>query len=86
MSARLLLTMSDEHKLKVMCGDAGNAFPNAPTDEKVRTIAREEFEEHQGCAVEITRSLHGMSAASRFFSLHLGYFIRTLGFPLQERI
>ena len=45
MSVRLLLTISHKHKLKVMCGDVGNAFPNAPTNEKVCAASGEEFGE-----------------------------------------
>ena len=80
MSARLILTASDKHKLKVVRVNAGNAFANTPTEEKLYAISGEEFEERQGCVVEITRRLHGMSTLSRSFSLSLGYFIRILVF------
>ena len=83
-SKRLLLTMAEKIKLKIVAGDVGNTFPNVPTKEKVHAIAGEEFGERQGCIVEFTKSPHGMVTASRSFALCLGDFIRTLGlFPTR---
>ena len=65
MSIRALQTIVQKHYLKIMAGDAGNTFPHAPTNEKVHTVAGEEFGERQGCIVEITRSQYGMATASR---------------------
>ena len=79
MSARLRLVMAHKDKPRVMCGDAGNIFPNDPTNEKSRAVAGEEFEERQGCIVETTKSSCGMPTASRSFTLCLGDFTRTLG-------
>ena len=72
--------MAEKEKMKVACGDVGNAFLNAPTDENVHAVAGEEFGELQGFIVEIIRSLHGISMSSRSFALCLGNFMRTLGF------
>ena len=80
MSVRILLTLAHKHKLKVMSGDVGNAFPNAPTKEKVHAVAGEKFGERMGCLVEIIKTSYGMSTASRSFALCLGDFIRTLGY------
>ena len=60
MSIRLLLTIAEKEKLKVMCGDVENAFPNAPTNEKVHTVAGKDFREYQGCIVELIKSLYRM--------------------------
>ena len=43
MSLRILLSIAQKQGIKVMSGDVGNAFPHAPTQEKVYTIAGEEF-------------------------------------------
>ena len=79
-SMTLLLTMAEKENLKVVCRDVGNAFPNAPTNEKAHAVAGEEFGERQGCIVELIKSLHGMSTASRSFALCACDFVRTLGF------
>ena len=65
MSMRLLLTTAHEHELKVMRDDTCNAFPNAPTNEKVHVVAGEEFGEGQGNMLEIIKSLCRMSTSSR---------------------
>ena len=72
--------MAKKKKLKVMCGDVGNAFSNALTNEKVYAVAGEEFGECQECIVELIENLCGMSTASRSFALYLEDFIRTLEF------
>ena len=79
-SIRLLLTIAEKEKLKVMCGDVENAFLNALNNEKVHAVADKEFREYQGCITELIKSLCGMSTASLSFTLYLGDFIRTLGF------
>ena len=79
MSARTALTIAEAHNLKVAGGGVGNAFPRAPSLEKVRAVAREEFGERQGYAVEAPQSLCGMATVSRAFSLLFGDFIRSQG-------
>ena len=46
MRIRLLLTMTKKEKLKVMCRDAENTFPNVPMNEKVCAVSGEEFRKH----------------------------------------
>ena len=56
MSIRILQTITQKHYLKIIAGDARNAFLHVPTNEKVHTVAGEEFRERQGCIVEIMPS------------------------------
>ena len=56
MSIMLLVTMAHKNKLKIMCGDVGNAFPNAPTNEKICDIAGEEFGDRKRFSVKMFKS------------------------------
>ena len=78
MSIRFLLTMSHNHKLKVMRRDAGIYFPNDPTKEKVHVVTGEDFGERKGCTVEIVKSSCGVSKASIFFTSQLLTIFRSL--------
>ena len=67
-----------------MAGDAGNTFPHALTNEKVHTVAGEEFGERQGCIVEIIRTKYRMATASRSWSLYLRDFMWSIGYILAR--
>ena len=67
-----------------MAGDAGNMFPHAPTNEKVHTVAGEEFRERQGCITEIMQSQYGIVTALRSWLLYLGDFMRSIGCVLTR--
>ena len=42
-SIRLLLVIADKNNLDIQCGDIGNAYVNAETNEKVFCVAGKEF-------------------------------------------
>ena len=63
-----------------MTGDTGNMFPYTLTNEKVHTVAGEEFGERQVYIVEIIQSQYGMVMASRSWSLYLRDFMWSIGY------
>ena len=62
----LACSFSIAHKanLKQMCGDIGNVYVNATTNEKVFTGARPEFGDYKGCTIIIIKVLYGLCSLS----------------------
>ena len=80
-SVQLLHVISHKAGLQQLCGDIGNAFPNAYTKEKV--YIREaglEFGEHAGKCIVIRKALYGLCSSSERFHAHLADSFRSFGF------
>ena len=67
-------------KLNMMTCDVSNAFPTAPTKEKVFGTAGPEFGEREGCMIEVQRAMYGLAGSARAFADFLADSIRELGF------
>ena len=80
-SVQLLHVISHKANLKQLCGDIGNAFPNAYTKEKVYIPkAGIEFGEHAGKCIVIRKALYGLCSSSERFHAHLADTLRSFGF------
>ena len=80
-SVQLLHVISHKAGLTQLCGDIGNAFPNAYTNEKVYVKeAGLEFGEHAGCCIIIRKALYGLCSSSERFHAHLADSLRSFGF------
>lgn len=80
-SVQLLHVIAHKANLKQLCGDIGNAFPNAYTNEKVYVAkAGKEFGELEGKAIIIKRALYGLRSSAERFHSHLADTFRTFGF------
>jgi hypothetical protein len=79
-SVRLLDLIAESQQLKVLCGDIGNAFIQAKTNERVYTRVGNEFGEHAGKIALIVRALYGLTTSAERFHTLLADFLRTLGF------
>ena len=80
-SVQLLHVISHKDSLTQLCGDIGNAFPNAFTKEKVFIPkAGIEFGEHVGKCIIIKRALYGLCSSAERFHAHLADILRSFGF------
>lgn len=80
-SVQLLHVIADKVGLKELCGDIGNAFPNAYTSEKVYVPkAGPEFGENEGKAIVIKKALYGLRSSAERFHTHLADSMKTFGF------
>ena len=80
-SVQLLHVISHKDNLTQLCGDIGNAFPNAYTKEKVFIPkAGIEFGEHAGKCIIIKRALYGLCSSAERFHAHLADTLRSFGF------
>ena len=80
-SVHLLHVIAHKHKLEQLCGDVGNAFVNAYTNEKVFAIAGPEFgKEQEGQVVIIVKALYGLATSAERWHSHFADFLRSLGF------
>ena len=79
-SVRLLDLIASSQNLKVLCGDIGNAFIQANTNEKIYTRAGNEFTSKTGCIAVIVKALYGLTTSAERFRTLLADFIRSLGF------
>ena len=79
-SVRLLDLVADSQNLSVLCGDIGNAFIQATTNEKVFTKCGPEFGDRQGAIAIISRALYGLTTSAERFRTMLADFLRTIGF------
>ena len=82
-SVRILDVIAHRDKLKILCGDIGNAFINAYTKEKVFARAGPEFGQREGSVVEIVKALYGLcTSAERWTLCRFPCFPRICQFPL----
>lgn len=80
-SVQLLHVIAHKAGLQQLCGDIGNAFPNAYTNEKVYVSrAGKEFGELEGKTIIIKRALYGLRSSAERFHTHLADTFRTFGF------
>ena len=79
-SVRLLDLIAHAQDLRVLCGDIGNAFIQAETNEKVFTRVGDEFGEHSGKIALIVKALYGLTTSAERFHTLLADFLRTLKF------
>ena len=80
-SVQLLHVISHKANLEQLCGDIGNAFPNAYTNEKVYIAkAGIEFGELAGKCIIIRKALYGLCSSSERFHAHLADTLRSFGF------
>ena len=80
-SVQLLHVISHKANLKQLCGDIGNAFPNAYTNEKVYIPkAGIEFGKYVGKQIVIIKALYGLCSSSERFHANLADNLRSFGF------
>ena len=63
-SVRLLDLIASAQKLIVLCGDIGNAFIQATTNEKIYTRAGNEFGNRAGSMMLIVKALYGLTTST----------------------
>jgi hypothetical protein len=80
LSVLLLFLIAQHQKLSLMTCDVSNAFPTAPTEEKVWCVAGPEFGKKEGSTIEIQRAMYGLAGSARAFADFLADCIRRLGF------
>ena len=79
-SVQLLHVIAHKAGLRQLCGDIGNAFPNAYTNEKVYIpAAGPEFGDFEGCAILIHKAIYGLASSSERFHTHLADALRSFG-------
>jgi hypothetical protein len=80
-SVRIAFTIAALNDLDVLAADVQNAYLNAPTKEKVYTIAGLEFgPENAGRPVLIVRALYGLKSSGARWRDHMAATIREAGF------
>ena len=79
-SVKLLHVIAHSQKLEALCGDIGNAFVTAYTEEKVYCIAGPEFGKRQGMTVIIKKALYGLASSAARFHRALADNFRDMGF------
>ena len=77
---RMLLTIASDNKLKVVTGDIGGAYLNAPAKEKIYSKAGPEFSPFEGHVVLIKRALYGLKTSAGAWWEHLASSLRSMGF------
>ena len=80
LSTRLLHLIADKNRLYRLCGDVGNAFVNAYTNEKVYCRAGPEFGDREGCWVIIRKALYGLKSSAERWHAKFADSLRELGF------
>lgn len=79
-SVRLLSVIAHRDGLTELCGDIGNAFIQATTNEKVYTRCGPAFGDKEGCIALIVQALYGLTTSAERFRSLLADFIRSMGF------
>jgi hypothetical protein len=63
-SIRMLHVIAHQQKLEILCGDIGNAYVNAYTNELVWSKAGPEFGDLEGHIIIIRKALYGLRSSS----------------------
>ncbi len=79
-SVKLLHVIAHKQGLKQLCGDVGNAYINAYTNEKVYARAGPEFGTKEGSTVIIKKALYGLKTSSERWYAHFADTLRSFGF------
>lgn len=80
-SVRIAFTIAALNDIDILACDIQNAYLNAPTKEKVYTIAGREFgTEFEGRPVLIVRALYGLRSSGARFREHVAQSLRDIGF------
>ena len=80
-SVRLLDVIAHRDKLRILTGDIGNAFIQAPTKEKVYTVCKgKEWGEYKDCVAIIKKALYGLTTSAAQWRNLFADFLRKLGF------
>jgi hypothetical protein len=79
-SVRLLSIIAHRDGLTELCGDIGNAFIQAKTNEKIFTRCGPAFGDKEGCVALIVRALYGLTTSAERFRTLFADFLRSLGF------
>ena len=72
--------IADSQGLKVLCGDKGNTFIQATTNENIFTRLGNEFGHRTGTIAIIVKALYGLTTSAERFRALLAGFICSLGF------
>ena len=80
-SVKLLQVIAHKSNLEILCGDIGNAYVNAYTNENLYAIAGDEFRKAmKGIIVIIVRALYGLRTSSERWHAHLANTLRGFNF------
>ena len=79
-SVRIAFVIAALNDLNILMTDVGNAYLNAPTNEKVYTIAGKEFGEYEGRVVVVVRALYGLKSAGASWRRHFATSLAEMGF------
>jgi len=80
LSVRALDVIAHRNGLKQLCGDVGNAFVNADTQEKIFCIAGPEFGDRAGCVIILKKALYGLRSSAERFHAHFANTLRSMQF------
>ena len=78
-NVRILFMIARHNGMKILMGDATNAYPHAKMKEKVYVIARPEFRNNEGRYVVIDRALYGLKTSGHMWHAHFSEKLRSLG-------
>ena len=80
-SVKLLHVIAHKTGMTQLCGDVGNAYVNAFTNEKVYAVAGKEFGEMlEGSIIIIRKALYGLRTSSERWYSHFADSLRGIGF------
>jgi hypothetical protein len=79
-SVKLLHVIAHKQELKPLCGDIGNAYVNAFTNEKVYAREGPEFGDLEGSIVIILKALYGLRSSSERWHAHFSDTLISLQF------
>jgi hypothetical protein len=83
-SVRLAFLVAALNDLDILSADIQNAYLNAPTKERVYTVAGPEFGPNEGRPVLIVRALYGLKSSGAQFRAHLAQCLRDLGYTASK--
>ena len=77
---RIAFLVAALNDLDIMAADIGNAYLNAPSREKIWTVAGDEFGTDKGCVFLVTRALYGLKSAGAAWRSFFAQSLTSLGF------
>ena len=85
-SLKLVIFLDKLNNLELWGADIGNAYLEAPTEEKLYIVAGPEFEDWEGYTLTFSKALYGLKSSGKRWAETLHNNLKDMNFQLQEQI
>ena len=82
---KLVIFLGKLNNLELWGADIGNAYLEAPTEEKLYIVAGPEFEDWEGYILTFSKALYGLKSLGKRWADTLHHILNNMNLYLQEQ-